>query len=74
MNTKTYKKVIEQELQRINLDIDLKILCGLGYSDEARRHRMLIEAKRSMERRQAERRKAELGTFMFRAARFMSLF
>lgn len=74
MTTRTYKKIIEQELERVNVDIDLKILCGLGYSDDARRHRMLVQAKRSMERRQAERRRASQGSFMFRAARFMSLF
>jgi hypothetical protein len=35
-------KVIVMELERLNKEIDLKIIKGLSYAEESRRHKMLL--------------------------------
>ena len=54
-----YKK-IKSEIASLNRAIDRKILRGLDYSDEARRHKML----RAQIRKVRQRRPHMLGTFM----------
>ncbi len=41
MTQRRYKNSIERELQKLNDRIDSKIISGINYSDDARRHRML---------------------------------
>ncbi len=41
MSAAQYKKILEKEVVRINKKIDLLILKGQSYKDEARRHREL---------------------------------
>lgn len=43
MSTKKYKKVLEREIDKLNQKIDLKILWGQSYKDEARRHKALLQ-------------------------------
>ncbi len=51
MNYKQYQESIENQLNTLNLLIDEKILHGLSYRSEAKRHRELIQQARR-ERRQ----------------------
>lgn len=64
MNTKKYKKVLEREIDKLNQKIDLKILWGQSYREEARRHKALLE-------RIYNKRK---GSFFSRTLQYMSLF
>lgn len=41
MTRHQYSKSIQQELRALNERIDYKILRGIQYADDARRHRML---------------------------------
>ena len=43
MSQKQYLKSIEKEIQRINKQIDLKILRGEEYLREARDHKLLLK-------------------------------
>lgn len=51
MTRNQYKNFIEKELHALNQKIDLKILQGMDYNDDARRHRMLREQARTLRRR-----------------------
>lgn len=42
MSTQTYKKTIKAELQRLNNEIDHKIIRGQSYIRESRRHKFLL--------------------------------
>jgi hypothetical protein len=42
MTQQEYKKTIEAEIRSLNKKIDLKIIKGLPYSDESRKHKMLL--------------------------------
>jgi hypothetical protein len=42
MSKKQYSRSVDQELKHINEIIDFKILHGVGYYGEARRHRQLL--------------------------------
>lgn len=64
--SKKYVHILKQEIERLNAEIDAKIMCGVAYSDEARRHRMLREVISKV-------RGERLG-FWSKAARFVSLF
>ncbi len=46
MKYKEYAQRIEAEIDSINLSIDEKILRGLSYAREARRHKALIKQMR----------------------------
>ena len=46
MSQKQYLKMLEREIQKINQQIDLKILRGESYSKEARDHRLLLKKVR----------------------------
>ncbi len=54
------QKIIENRIAAINRVIDHKILRGLDYSDEARRHKML----RTQIRKVRRQRPHMLGTFI----------
>ncbi len=41
MSNHTLSKRIEIELMKLNADIDIKIIKGLNYKNEARRHKFL---------------------------------
>ena len=43
MNYRQFGETIEKELQNLNLIIDEKILHGISYREEARRHKALIK-------------------------------
>lgn len=45
-----YKNSIEREIARINDRIDIKIVKGLSYAKEARRHRKLLYELGSLDR------------------------
>ncbi|MBP9771768.1 MAG: hypothetical protein KBD16_02475 [Candidatus Pacebacteria bacterium] len=51
MQYKEYKQHLEQELETLNWVIDEKILRGLSYKSEARRHLDLIKQARRERRR-----------------------
>jgi hypothetical protein len=51
MSQKQYLKMLEREIQKINQQIDLKILRGESYSKEARDHRLLLKKVRYNARR-----------------------
>ena len=60
MSQKQYLKMLEKEIQKINHQIDLKILRGENYSKEARDHKLLLKkvrynAKRSFFRNLIEK-------------------
>ena len=46
MSQKQYLKMLEREIQKINQEIDLKILRGESYSKEARDHKLLLKKVR----------------------------
>jgi len=46
MSQKQYLKMLEREIQKINQQIDLKILRGESYSKEARDHKLLLKKVR----------------------------
>lgn len=43
MTPQQYKKVLATELKKVNQRIDMKILKGERYNDDARRHRELLQ-------------------------------
>lgn len=51
MSKSQYLKNVEREIMRLNRMIDRKILSGLGYGDEARRHKRLLGLTRELRRR-----------------------
>ena len=46
MSQKQYLKMLEREIQKINQEIDFKILRGENYSKEARDHKLLLKKVR----------------------------
>jgi hypothetical protein len=42
MSSNTFKKAIERELQKLNEEIDNKIVKGLSYIRESKRHKALL--------------------------------
>jgi hypothetical protein len=46
MSQKQYLKMLEREIQKINQEIDFKILRGENYRKEARDHKLLIKKVR----------------------------
>ena len=51
MTQRQYVDALEQEITRINQRIDQRILSGLGYDSEARRHKRLLGLTREMKRK-----------------------
>jgi hypothetical protein len=51
MSQKQYVKMLEKEIQKINHQIDLKILRGENYRKEARDHKLLLKKVRYNARR-----------------------
>ena len=43
MSSHTFKKTIESELRKLNEEIDIKIVRGLSYMKESRRHKFLLK-------------------------------
>ena len=50
MSSHTFKKAIERELQKLNEEIDNKIVKGLSYVRESRRHKALLRQLNSFQR------------------------
>jgi hypothetical protein len=50
MTKRQYKKQLIRELNRLNQDIDRKIMFGRGYRQEARRHKELLQQARVLRR------------------------
>ena len=46
MSQKQYLKMLEREIQKINQEIDFKILHGENYRKEARDHKLLLKKVR----------------------------
>ena len=46
MSQKQYLKMLEKEIQKINQQIDLKIIHGEDYRKEARDHKLLLKKVR----------------------------
>jgi hypothetical protein len=46
MSQKQYLKMLEREIQKINQEIDFKILRGENYRKEARDHKLLLKKVR----------------------------
>ncbi len=46
MSQSQYIKMVEREIQKLNKKIDLKILKGLDYREEARDHKILLRRMR----------------------------
>lgn len=61
MSTQYYRKVILQEIEKLNDRIDLKILRGKPYTKEARRHKSLLEQFNYFESQ--SRKKSHSGSF-----------
>lgn len=51
MSSNTFKKAIERELQKLNEDIDNKIVKGLSYIKESKRHKALLRQLNSFKQR-----------------------
>ncbi len=52
MSTNTRIKTIQSELERINQEIDMKILRGLSYKKEAKHHKFLLTHLSELQRNQ----------------------
>lgn len=50
MSSNTFKKAIEQELRKLNEEIDSKIVKGLSYMKESKRHKALLRQLNSFKR------------------------
>lgn len=50
MSKSQIKSAIEGELRRLNETIDMKIVRGLSYREEARRHKALLSQARQLRR------------------------
>ncbi|MBI5134215.1 MAG: hypothetical protein HZA81_02400 [Candidatus Taylorbacteria bacterium] len=61
-------KTVKRELRELNWRIDLKIVRGLSYREEARRHRILL---RQLERLNESRSEGIFGKMASMAAMFM---
>ncbi len=61
-------KTVKRELRELNWRIDLKIVRGLSYREEARRHRILL---RQLERLKESRSEGIFGKMASMAAMFM---
>lgn len=48
MSKREYKIVLKKEIDQLNRKIDEKILWGLSYKQEARRHKELISKMRNL--------------------------
>jgi hypothetical protein len=51
MTQRQYIQIVENEIASLNARIDQKILSGLGYDSEARRHKRLLGLTRQMKRK-----------------------
>jgi hypothetical protein len=51
MSKQQYLRNVENELAILNQTIDRKILAGLGYDNEARRHKRLVGLTRELRKR-----------------------
>jgi hypothetical protein len=48
-------KIIQAEINKLNEEIDLRIIRGLSYKTEARRHKFLLSQLRDLERKESYR-------------------
>jgi hypothetical protein len=51
MTKRQYLRIVENELANLNERIDKRILSGLGYDSEARRHKRLLGLTRELKRK-----------------------
>ena len=51
MSSNTFKKAIERELQKLNEEIDNKIVKGISYINESKRHKILSRQLDNFNRR-----------------------
>lgn len=65
MNRYQYKFAIEKEIKKLNQTIDSKILSGMRYRDDARRHKDLLRQIRKIDQKRS---------FFPRAFQFLTLF
>lgn len=68
MNKAQQIQVIQNEIKKLNLEIDLKILKGLPYTEKARRHKFLLMQFRHLTRPQYQT------SWLGRTARMMATF
>lgn len=50
MSKQQFKSVLQDELNKLNEQIDLKVMRGLPYAREARRHRQVVTELRRLNR------------------------
>ncbi|HNW71359.1 MAG TPA: hypothetical protein PKZ36_01390 [Candidatus Paceibacterota bacterium] len=50
MSQKQYLKMLEKEIQKVNRQIDLKIMRGEEYHKEARDHKLMLRRMRYLKR------------------------
>ncbi len=67
MDKRSLRKAIEQEIIRLNQEIDLRIIRGLSYDRQSRRHRFLTTQLRILSLR-------EDGSWISRMAHMTSVF
>lgn len=73
MSQQQLSQAIEQELEKLNARIDLKIIRGQSYVREARRHRFLLKQTHWLRQRaQARARLAATPSFFTRFSRAMA--
>ncbi len=53
MNRYQYKFAIEKEIKKLNRTIDSKIVSGMRYRDDARRHKELLQQVRKMNQKKS---------------------
>lgn len=64
MSQKEYRIVLKKEIEKLNRKIDEKILWGLSYKEESKRHKQLILKMRNLGKQ----------SFWTRTLSFMTLF
>jgi len=68
MSKQNFEKALRDELEILNDTIDRKIIKGLPYAKEARRHKIILSQILDMRRRQQK------GSWFFRSLGFTSFF
>ena len=65
MSRQELKKTIERQLKELNWKIDMKIIHGLSYRQEARRHKILLRQLEHLKRSEAGIFDKIFGTFAY---------
>ncbi len=66
MSNILYRAIIKKELRKLNRKIDLNILWGLNYKEEAKKHKILL--------RKLQNSKREKISIFGRSFQFMTMF